>query len=56
MYIDTIDVDRASASSDREPLNAPELLAEIGMSSREIPDILPPLWMGPADNIRPEFE
>ena len=56
MYIDTIHPDRSSAPSDREPLNAPDLLAEIGMSSREIRDVLPPLWIGPADNIRPEFE
>ena len=56
MYIDTTDPDRAPASSDREPLDAPRLLSEIGLSSREIRDVLPPLWIGPADNIRPEFE
>lgn len=54
MYIDTFEPDRASADS--EPVNAPELLSEIGLSSREIRDVLPPLWIGPADNIRPEFE
>ncbi len=56
MYIDTLKRDPASPSADREPLNAPELLAEIGLSAREIRGVLPPLWIGPADNIRPEFE
>ena len=56
MYIDTIDPDHSPASSDRGPVNGPELLAEIGLSSREIRDVLPPLWIGPADNIRPESE
>lgn len=56
MYIDTFEPDRASAAADSEPVNAPELLSEIGLSSREIRDVLPPLWIGPADNIRPEFE
>ena len=56
MYIDILEPDRASSSADRDPINAPELLAEIGMSAREIRDVLPPLWIGPADNIRPEFE
>ena len=56
MYIDTLERDPASPSADSEPANAPELLAEIGLSTREIRDVLPPLWIGPADNIRPEFE
>lgn len=56
MYIDTLERDLASTSMDGDPANATDLLAEIGMSSREIRDVLPPLWFGPADNIRPEFE
>lgn len=56
MYIDTLEPDRASTPADREPHNAPELLAEIGLSAREIRDVLPPLWIGPADNILPESE
>lgn len=56
MHIDSFEPDRAPASTDREPLNAPELLAEIGLSAREIRGVLPPLWIGPADNIRPESE
>lgn len=56
MHIDISELDRAPTCADREPLNAPELLAEIGLSSREIRGVLPPLWIGPADNIRPEFE
>ena len=56
MYIDTLERDPASPSANSEPANAPELLAEIGLSTREIRDVLPPLWIGPADNIRPEFE
>ncbi len=56
MYIDTLERDPAPTSADHEPANAPDLLAEIGLSAREIRDVLPPLWIGPADNIRPEFE
>ena len=56
MYIDTFDPDRAPNATDPDPLNAPELLAELGLSSREIRDALPPLWIAPADNTRPEFE
>ena len=56
MYIDTTDPDRAPASSDREPLDAPRLLSEIACPLARSGDVLPPLWIGPADNIRPEFE
>ena len=53
MYIDTLELDRTPSSADREALTPPDLLAEIGLSTREIRDVLPPLWMGPADNILP---
>ena len=56
MYIDTFEGDPVSASTDRDPVNAADLLAEIGLSAREIRDVLPPLWIRPADNTRPEFE
>ena len=56
MHIDTLEPDRASPPGDSEPANAPELLAEIGLSAREIRDVLLPLWIGPADNILPGSE
>ena len=56
MYIDTLEPDHVPSPTDFEPVGAPELLAEIGFSSREIRDALPPLWIAPADNTRPEFE
>lgn len=56
MYIDTYDNDRVSPWTESDPANVTDLLAELGMSTREIRDVLPPLWIGPADNIRPEFE
>ncbi len=56
MYIDTLDFDHALSFTDFEPVNDSELLAEIGLSSREIRDVLPPLWIAPADNTRPEFQ
>ena len=56
MYLDTRELDVAPNSTEIDLTNAPELLAEIGFSSREIRDALPPLWIAPADNTRPEFE